>query len=482
MSPESTQLPLIENQANVFNLETNAHHPPSPGQTASSLAQIQPHAAGIDVGANSHWVCVPEHHEQSVREFGCFTTALNQLADWLETCGIKSVAMESTGVYWIPLFQILESRGMEVCLVNARSVKNVPGRKTDVLDCQWIQQLHSFGLLSASFRPDDQICVLRSYIRHREALMRSSIVHVHRMQKALDQMNLHLHRVLTDITGKTGMNIIRAIVSGERNPKHLASFRDPRVKRSEADIAAALTGNYREELLFILKQELSLYDTYRDQMSQCDREIEQYLKQFEDKIDEDDLAAASSTRRRKPKGNTPKFDLHTHLYRISGVDFTQIAGLDTLSVLNIISEVGLDPTRFPSVKNFCSWLGLSPGSNITGGKVKNTKTRKVVNRAANAFRLAAQSLHHSNSALGAYYRRLKSRLGPAKAITATAHKLARMFYSLWRNGGSYVDPGVDAYEKQYQERVMNNLQRRAKTLGCKLVPLTSEGGLSESVS
>jgi len=449
----------------------------------SSLVQIQPHAAGIDVGAESHWVCVPEHHEQSVREFGCFTTQLNKLADWLEACGIKSVAMESTGVYWIPLFQILEGRGMEVCLVNARSVKNVPGRKTDVLDCQWIQQLHSFGLLAASFRPSDQICVLRSYIRHRENLMRSGMVHVHRMQKALDQMNLHLHRVLSDITGKTGMSIIRAIVAGERDPKYLATFRDPRVKRSQEDIAAALTGNYRDELLFILKQELSLYDIYRDQMSQCDDEIEQYLKQFDDQIEVDVVdEKPPTTRRRKPKGNTPKFDLHSHLYRISGVDFTQIDGLDTLSVLNILSEIGLDPTRFPSVKHFSSWLGLCPGSHITGGKVKSTKTRKVVNRAANAFRLAAQSLHHSHSALGAYYRRLKSRLGPAKAITATAHKLARMFYRLWSKGGHYVDPGVDTYEMQYKERVLNNLQRKAKTLGYQLIPKPSEENLIESVS
>ena len=475
MSPDSNQSSLPQMQTSVVNID--------PDSSQSSLPQIQPNAAGIDVGAESHWVCVPHHHDQPIREFGCFTTELNKLADWLERCGIKSVAMESTGVYWIPLFQILESRGMEVYLVNARSLKTVPGRKSDVLDCQWIQHLHSFGLLAASFRPSDQICVLRSYIRHRENLMRSSIVHVHRMQKALDQMNLHLHRVISDITGKTGMSIIRAIVAGEHDPKRLASFRDPRVKCSEADIAAALTGNYRAELLFILKQELSLYDTYREQMDRCDDEIEQYLKQFEVKIDLDALPAPSQpTRRRKPKGNTPKFDLHSHLYRISGVDFTQIDGLDTLSVLNILSEVGLDPSRFPSVKHFSSWLGLSPGSNITGGKVKNAKTRKVVNRAANAFRIAAQSLHHSNSALGAFYRRLKSRLGPAKAITATAHKLARMFYNLWRNGGTYVDPGVDAYEKQYEKRVLKNLQRRAKNLGYKLVPQPSEGELAESVS
>lgn len=450
---------------------------------SDKLGLIHPQAAGIDVGAEEHWVSVPERYEQPVRRFGCFTSDLQAVGDWLEACEITTVAMESTGVYWIPLFQGLESRGIEVCLVNARHVKTVPGRKTDVLDCQWLQQLHSFGLLSVSFRPADEICVLRSYVRHRDSLIRSGCDHIRRMQKALDEMNLQLHRVISDITGKTGMSIIRAIVAGERDPEKLARLRDPRVKRSGEEIAAALNGNYRTELLFVLQQELALYDTYCAQIRVCDQQIEQYLNQFEPKVDIPEAPPpASKKRRRKPRGNAPSFDLHSHLYRLSQVDFTLIDGLDTLTVLTLLSEVGLDSSRFPTEKHFASWLGLAPGSRISGGKVKSSRTRKVVNRAANAFRIAAQTLSRSNSALGAFYRRLRARLGPQKAITATAHKLARIFYRLWRDGGIYIDPGVDAYEQQYRQRVINNLQRKAKNLGFELVPQASSNNMLESVS
>ena len=434
------------------------------------ICSIHPDAAGIDIGAESHWVSVPpERDSEPVREFSCFTGDLHAMATWLKECGVTTVAMESTGVYWIPVFQILETSGLEVYLVNARRVKMVPGRKSDVLDCQWLRQLHSYGLLAASFRPKDEICALRSYIRHRERLTQNASTHIQRMQKALTEMNLHLKRVLSDVTGVTGMAIIRAIVAGERDPQQLAALKDPRAKRSKTEIAAALAGDYRTEQLFILTQELQLYDTYRQQIQRCDQQIEKVLSD----LDSDDRAAPPLPPRpkgRKPSRNAPDFDLRAHLYRISGVDFTQIDGLESLTVQTILSEVGLDPTRFPTVKHFASWLGLSPGSRISGGKVLSAKTRKVINRAAKAFRMAAQSLTNSKTALGAFYRRLRSRIGPPKAITATAHKLPRIFYRLWSTGHDYVDMGVDAYEQKYQQRTLKNLKRKARLIGFALVP------------
>lgn len=449
-------------------------------KASSELQLLNPNAAGIDIGSQSHWVCVPaDRAPENVRRFGCYTSDLYALADWLAHCGIKTVAMESTGVYWIPLFQILETRGFEVKLVNAHHVKTLPGRKTDVLDCQWLQQLHSYGLLSGSFRPEDQVCVLRSYIRQRDSLIKSASVHIQRMQKALTQMNVQLHQVVSDITGTTGMAIIRAIVAGERNPQVLAAKRHYRIKRTEAEIAQALTGDYRQEHIFVLQQELQLYDVYQAAISACDRQIEQCLAHFTDKVDltESPLSPPKHPRH-LPQGNEPAFDLRTHLYRISGVDFTRIDGLGVLTVQTILSEVGLDPSRFPTVKHFTSWLGLCPGSRITGGKVKSSRTRPVVNRAANAFRMAAQTAGKSHSALGAFYRRLRARLGAPKAITATAHKLARIFYRLWTSGASYTDPGLDYYEQRYRERLVQNLHKKAQSLGFELVAQLSQETVS----
>ena len=441
-------------------------------QSPDSLKPIKINAAGIDIGANSHWVSVPpDKDEQNVREFKCYTPDLYDLADWLTQCGIETVVMESTGVYWIPIFQILETRGFEVSLVNSHHVKTVPGRKSDVLDCQWLQQLHSYGLLAGSFRPQDEICILRSYIRHRDNLIRSAGSHVQRMQKALTQMNLQLHRVISDITGLTGLKIIRSMLAGERNPQQLASLKDGRIRRTTEEIAAALTGNYRAEHLFVLKQELQLYEIYQQQISQCDEEVETYLTSLNSQIEiEETESAKKSPRKKKCCGNEPAFNLKSHLHRISGVDFTRINGLGVLTVQTILSEVGLDSSRFPSVKHFTSWLGLCPGSRVSGGKVKSSQTRHVVNRAATAFRLAANALSRSQSANGAFFRRLRARLGSPKAITATAHKLARIFYCLWRGGGEYQDPGIDVYERQYQQRVLNNLQKKADQLGFNLVP------------
>ena len=327
-------------------------HQPITNDT-SDLRPINPNAAGIDIGSESHWVSVPKDRtSESVRRFGCYTADLYALADWLAECRVETVAMESTGVYWIALFQILETRGFEVKLVNAHHVKTLPGRKTDILDCQWLQQLHSYGLLSGSFRPEDQICVLRSYIRHRDSLIKSACVHIQRMQKALTQMNVQLHKVVSDITGTTGMAIIRGIIAGERDPQILAAKKHYRAKRSEAEIAAALNGDYRSEHVFALQQELQLYDVYQTQIAACDRQIQECLAQFSDKVNLDESPLPQPKHpRHKPQGNEPAFDLRTHLYRISGVDFTAIDGLGVLTVQTIISEVGLDPSRFPTVKH-----------------------------------------------------------------------------------------------------------------------------------
>ncbi|MEM7063418.1 MAG: IS110 family transposase [Cyanobacteria bacterium P01_B01_bin.77] len=446
--------------------------------TKVNLPTLHPNAAGIDIGANRHWVSVPpDRVSESVHSFGCFTADLYALSAWLQECQIETVAMESTGVYWIPVFQILESQGFEVNLVNAHHIKTVPGRKSDVLDCQWLQQLHSYGLLSGSFRPEDQICVLRSYMRQRDNLVKSASTHVLRMQKALTEMNVQLHRVISDITGTTGLRILRAIIAGELKPQVLAAMKDKRIKASQDDIAAALTGDYRDEHLFILQQELQLYEIYQQQIASCDIEIERHLNDFTDQVDpKTDPPPKPKRRGKKQPGNAPDFDLRTHLYRITGVDLTQIAGLGALSVLVILSEVGLDASAFPSSKHFVSWLGLCPGSRITGGKVKSSKTRRVVNRATNAFRMAAQTLSRSQSALGAFYRRMKARLGGPKAITATAHKIARIFYHVWSKGEAYVDPGVDTYEQKYQARMLNQLQRKAQSLGFELVPKPENAG------
>jgi transposase len=431
---------------------------------------VNPNAAGIDIGSEEHWVAVPEDRdEQSIRSFGSFTEDLHALADWLRKCGIETVAMESTGVYWIPLFQFLETKGFEVKLVNARHVKNVPGRKTDVSDCRWLQRLHTYGLLSGSFRPDDSICVLRSYFRHRDNLIRYASSHVQHMQKALTEMNIHLHKVISDITGVTGIRIIEAILRGERDVHTLSRLKDHRIKSSQETIAKALQGDYRREHLFTLKQAFELYLFYRQQIEACDQQIESYLKELDSRIDPEEHPLLP--KRVKLRGNEPRFDLRTHLYRISGVDFTQIDGFDVGTTKTILSEAGLDPDKFSSSARFAAWLGLCPRNRITGGKIKSSRTARVANRAATAFRLAAQSLSNSRSALGAYYRRMRARMGAPKAITATAHKLARIFYHMWKHRESYHDLGVDYYEKQYARRIIHNMKKKAKQLGFEMTLL-----------
>lgn len=442
------------------------------------LRVVHPDAAGIDVGSEEHWVAVPEGRGP-VRRFAAFTADLVQLAAWLKSCGVTTVAMESTGVYWIPLFQVLEAAGLEVCLVNTKHLRNVPGRKSDVLDCQWLQQMHSFGLLAASFRPKDDICVLRSYLRHRDTLVKDSTIQVERMQKALTQMNVLLHNVLSDITGVTGLKILRAIIAGERDELTLARMKHPLVRSDEDTIARSLHGDYRPEHLFALRQAIELYDTYHAKIRDCDRQIEEQLQKIQSHQHFDPARVPTSRPRRRGE---PHGDFRSGLYRVAGVDLTEIDGIKVNTVLVLLSEIGPDLSRFPTVKHFCSWLGLCPNPQISGGRNKGDRSRRVVNRAAQALRLAAQTLRNSRSALGAYFRRLLPRLGPARTIKAVAHKLARLVYRLLTGSTPYNDPGSDAYEARFRHQQIRTLTRRARALGLRLVdPLAApgqEGGVS----
>jgi transposase len=432
------------------------------------MERINLNAAGIDVGASSHFVAVPEDRdERPVREFAAYTADLYQLADWLKSCGITTVAMESTGVYWIPLFQVLEERGFEVRLVDARRVKNVSGRKTDVSDCQWLQQLHTYGLLSSAFRPDDDTCVLRAYMRQRDALIIQAGQHIQHMQKALELMNVKLTEVLADVTGQTGMAIIDDILAGQRDPIILAKHRHVRCRHDEATIARALTGHYRSEHLFGLRQAVAQYRQCQELIRECDGEIERFLME---RGPDDDGTPAPPEREASRSKNALGFDAHGHLFRLVGVDLTAIPGLSTASVLALLAETGLDMSRWRSSKAFASWLGICPNNRVSGGKVLGSKSKACVNRAARIFRMAAYGLHHAKSALGAFYRRMRSRLGAPKAITATAHKLARLFYSMLKSRKSFVDIGQDAYERTYQQRRIKGLAKAARQLGLRLVP------------
>ena len=438
-------------------------------QRRRPLTPIHPDAAGLDVGATFHVVAVPPGRaEECVRTFRSFTADLQALAAWLKEVGIKTVAMESTGVYWIPVYEVLEAAGFEVLLVNARDAKHVPGRKTDVNDAQWLQQLHEHGLLRASFRPREAIVALRAYLRHRERLVQYAASHVQHMQKALMQMNVQLHHVVTDITGVTGMKIVRAIVAGERSPKALASHRDPRCKASEETIEEALTGNFRPEHVFALRQALALYDAHEKLVAECDVEVEAVLRTLSTASSKAP-AAELPRARHAPSKNQPRFEVREALYGLLGADLSQIHGMGPHTVLRLISECGDDMSRFPTAKHFTSWLCLAPGNKISGGRVLSSRTRPSSNRAAALLRLAAVSVGRTQTALGAFYRRLAVRTGKAKAVTATARKLAVLFYNALRHGLAYEDPGADYYEARFRQRTVHNLERRAKQLGYALV-------------
>jgi transposase len=447
-------------------VKRNSNLNPKPvGARAAPLTITHPNAAGIDIGSGSHFVAVPpDRDDQPVREFPSFTVDLNALADWLTRCGVDTVAMESTGVYWIPLFELLEARGFTVLLVNARHVKNVSGRKSDVLDCQWLQQLMTYGLLRGAFRPDDQVCVLRSLWRQRVMLVRSQGRLVQHMQKALTQMNIQLTNVLSDIAGETGQKILRAIVAGERDGHTLGAMKNSRIRASVDDIAKSLHGNWRAEHLFALKQALNAFDFVGSQLLECDQHIESQLRSLQ----AHEGAPAKGKQRGRAR-NAPKFDLRTQLFQMCGVDLTRIDGIDVTTALAVISETGADMSRFPSAGHFASWLSLCPGTKITGGKTISGRTQRNANRAAQALRLAASGLRTSQSALGAYFRRMCSRMDKPKAITAAAHKLARLIYAMLTKGQEYTDQGQDYYEERYRQRVLHHLNLRAAKLGMKIV-------------
>jgi transposase len=410
----------------------------------------------------------PDRDDEPVREFKSFTADLIELADWLERCGVTIVAMESTGVYWIALYELLQRRGLEVLLVNARHVKNVSGRKSDVLDCQWLQQLLSFGLLRGAFRPGDAACELRSIVRQRETILRNQSRCVQHMQKALTQMNIQLANVISDVAGVTGQRILRSIIAGERDPQVLAGYRDRRIKADKGQIAKSLQGNWRTEHLFALKQAMAAFDFCAQQLAECDTEMQRILQALHGHE-----GAPAKAKQRSSNRNAPKFDLRLHLYKVCGVDLTRIDGIDVSTALVVLSEIGADVTRFATVKHFTSWLGLCPGTKKSGGKMLTAATKHSANRAAQALKLAAANLRSSRSALGAYFRRMCARMDKPKAVTATAHKLARLIYVMLSRGEEFVDQGQQYYEQRYRERVVRQLTKRAKDLGLSLVPIAT---------
>ena len=437
---------------------------------------IEANAAGIDVGATEIYVAVPPDRDQRpVRSFATFTEDLRAMAAWLAQCRITTVAMESTGVYWIPPYEILEAAGLRVCLVNSKHVKHVPGRKTDVQDCQWLQYLHSVGLLDPSFRPDAEICAIRSLSRHRASLVETAAMHVQHMHKALTQMNLQIHNVLSDITGLSGLCILDAILEGERSPTRLAELCHGSVRSSREIVVKSLVGNYRSEHLFTLKQSLAAYRSYQKLMAECDLEIERLMRQLNSKIDPDRKLPASAPRLRslKRRKNQFHFEMGPELNRIFGVDLTQIPGISALTAHTLLAEIGPDLSRFHNPGAFASWLGLCPINKKSGGKVLYSSTRRTNSRANRALRIAAQTLARSQSHLGSFYRRVRGRIGAPQAITATAHKLARIVYHLITTGKPYDETVFRNEEQKQVQRHENRIRKQAKTLGFKLVPLTA---------
>jgi transposase len=438
------------------------------------LDVVHPHAAGIDVGNSAHYVAVrPDRDPQPVRRFECFTADLYRLADWLKSCGVNTVAMQSTGVYWVPLYDILEERGFEVYLVNAHHTKNLPGRKSDVQESQWLLKLHTYGLLNNSFHPPSAIRTLRTYWRQRAVHVEGAATCILRMQKALTQMNLQLANVISDLSGVTGQKIVRAIVAGERDPHQLAKLRDARIQASHAEIAKSLEGNWRPELVFVLQQEVDLYDSYQQRIAECDQQLQKHLATFTDNTNPGQPPSPKGEikkKKKKPTKNAPTFDLSHELERISGVDLTRIDGIEVMVAETVLSEVGLDMSRWKTEAHFSSWLGLCPDNRISGDRVLRRGTRSVINRAATALRMAATTLIRSQSYLGAQYRRLRTKLGAPKAITAMAHRLARLVYRMLKYGQQYVDKGAEHYERRNRQQQIEYLKKKAAQLGLQVTP------------
>ena len=459
------------------------------GAVLDGLEQINLHAAGIDVGAGENFVCVPRSSvkagESPVRSFGVFTQDQDALVEWLKACQVSTVAMEATGIYWVSLFDKIEAAGVEVILVDPHSVRQVPGRKSDVMDCQWLQQLHTYGLLRGAFRPEASVRRLRVLCRHRADLVCEGASHLQQAQKALVQMNVQLHLVVSDINGETGLRIIDAILAGERDPSALAKLRDPRIKKSTVpQMEAALTGHYPEEHLFALRQNIEAWRFFQSQLAGCDLQIEAALKAMAS-AERTGVplvppkavpAAVPGTEGAKPKRSRPlhgnnalTLDFSQQMRRICGVDLMKVCGLNLLSVLMIVAEIGVDMSRWRSAKAFSSWLGLCPGTKISGGKTLSRRTRHVVNRASILLRLAALAAGQTDTWLGRFYRRKRSHLGAPKAITATAHKLACVIYHMLKYQEEFLPLDVAIYDIKAQEHRMRHLRKQAEELGFDLV-------------
>jgi len=438
------------------------------------MSRVNPNAAGVDIGAVEIVACVSGDDDttQLVRAFGNYTVDLQALGSWLKNYGVKTVAMESTGVYWIPLFEELEREGFECLLISSRSMRRVRGRKSDITDAQWIQTLHSYGLLESSFRPQAELIALRTLLRHRAQLIEHRAPHIQHMQKSLLQMNIQLSQAVSDITGVSGLRIITAMLNGERSPEKLADMREPGCKNSAEEIGKALTGTWREEHLFILKQSLEMYAFYSGQIAACDEEIEQTYSGLRMENDPGELQPLSRRKRNSHSKNKPANaeEIRQHLKRISGVDLSVVDGFGVSLAQTVIAEVGTDMSKFPSEKHFCSWLGLAPKHEISGGKVLKNNTLKTKNRAGQAFRMAAHSVKQSDCVFGVMYRRMRARLGPAQATVATAHALARVVYRMLKYKVEYETISVEEYEKKYQEQQLKYMQKKAAKLGYQLIP------------
>jgi len=443
----------------------------SKAERVVALPVIRPDTAGVDIGATEIYVAVSPHRDaEPVRSFGTFTSDLNAIADWLEACEVRNVAMESTGVYWIPLYQILMDRKFEVCLVNARHFHNVPGRKTDVCDCQWLQYLHAVGLLRGSFRPEQTICAVRTLLRHRQSLVQMGAEHVLHMQKALEQMNVKLGHVISDLTGVTGMRIIDAILGGQTDAQELAKLRDKRIKADEETIVKSLQGDYRKEHLITLEQSVAGYRFYQKQMTELDQKLEGFMEALPAKIDLREHPLPASKKRQK-QHNAPHYDLRSHCYRAFGVDLTEIPGIAAPTAQVLLVEVGPDLAKFPSASSFAKWLTLCPNNDITGGKVQSSRTSKGKSRAALALRQAAQTLEQTDNYMGQFFRRMRAKSGRAEAITAVAHKLARIFFTMVRNGRPYDESALVKADAQHRARQEAKLHTHARAMGFQLVPM-----------
>lgn len=435
----------------------------------TGLQVANPNAGAVDIGCAEHWAAVPPGRaKQAVRQFGCFTADLEAMAHWFVECGVDTVVLEATGNYWVVLYDLLENRGLKPIVVNPRYAKNMSGKKGDIPDCQWMQKLHTYGLFANSFRPKEELRVLRSYLRQREVLTGAASQQIQHMQHALTEMNVQLANVIRDISGETGLRIIDAILAGQREPQKLAQLKDPRIRASRQELAQALQGHWKEEQLFALEQARLSYEHYQEQIAQCDQRIEKQMRALQSRLP----GAAREKKTYALKDQEPKapaFDLSSELRRIVGVDLLRIPGIGPLTAQVVLSEIGTDMSPWPTEKHFASWLGLCPDHRISGGRVLGRSTRPVVNRARNALRIAVYSLERSKTGIGAKYRRLKSKLGAPKAIVAMAHHLAKLIYRMIKYGQDYVEKGMEAYNAKYKEQRIHWLKKQARELGMQVI-------------